>query len=368
MASKLWTKPKRGGLTTYPDLFEDVSLKLQLEFAGWDQKLCNSEWQHRFLSDQYAPVKCNETAMRLGNTGNIHFERCEWRKAMEMYNRAMCFIENDSSAGVSLAKRGFCFANMKMYDAGNVDIDLAMAHKLAPEMVMEVRRNNEIFNERLQPHVAEVPKLSFDCDDHYTAMANVVELKTDADNRPYIAAKVDIDVGKTVLLEESFVSISNRYDRTCCATCLNEIRNFLPCRHCTDAVFCGVNCFQQNRIHQLTCGDKFHRMPTPVQFVIQSILKAISIFPTIEFLMQFVELHINSPSAAAAAAQCKVPLDAKLRDYGLFLKLDTQNSLSMVTAYQAYTTLLTMDLIVQRFKTRSKQRFLMHLVCHHVMV
>ena len=164
------------------------------------------------------------------------------------------------------------------------------------------------------------------------------------------------------------MSVANNYDRVCCATCLNVMRNFIPCSMCVDAVFCSLACYQQNQIHRMSCGEAFHRMPTPAKFVIQSILKAISIFPAIDFLIQFVEVSIASPNFAAAAEKFRIPLDAKLQSYGLFLKQKIQNSLSMEVVYQAYTTLLRMTSIEKRFHTRSKKRFLMHLIGHHTMV
>lgn len=371
MASKLWSRQRRK--TMYSDLLDHVPVELELKFMGWIQQLNGSEWNHRFLHYHFEPIKSESTAFYFGTMGDAYFQQYQWRKAMEMYNQALRFAVNDSSYfGILYAKRGFCFSNMNMYDAGSLDIELAKTQKSAPEylamMAPALQINNDLLKQRLQPHVSHEPKLSFHCDDNYPAMANVLELKYDTNQRPYIAAKVDIDVGKTVLLEESFVAIANSYDKTCCATCLHEIRNFVPCPSCTDSVFCSVDCLQRNHIHQSTCGAEFHRMPTPIQFVIQSILQAISICPTTEFLMHFVETHIMSSSAATAAATFNSPLDAKLRDYGLFLKQNVQNGLSMVVVQQVYTTLLSMGNVLRRFPTMSKQRFLMHLIGHHIMV
>lgn len=369
MASRLWSKPGKQHSTMYPELFDNVSPELQMEFIRWDEQLYHSEWKHQFLHYRNNPIKCELTSTRFGNMGNEYFEQREWRKAMEMYNQAMCFARNDSTYfGVLFAKRGFCFTNMKMYDAGIADIDMALSKQLSSEWVAECRQITEILKEQSKPYEPLMPKLSFGCDTNYPAMANVLELKSDANKRAYIVANVDIDVGKTILLEESFIAITNGHDKTCCATCLNEIRNFIPCFMCTDAVFCSPNCYHKNHIHRMWCGESFHRMPTPVKFVVQSILQAISIFPTIDFLMQFVQVHITSPNAVAAAAKFKVPLDAKMQNYGLFLKQTIQNALPMVTVYQVYTTLLSMASIAGRFNSRTKKRFLMHLVGHHTMV
>lgn len=369
MASRLWLKPDNRHPTTLCDLFDDVSLELQMEFTRWDQQLSNFEWKHRFLHYRNHPIKCELTSARFDNIGNEYFEQREWRKAMEMYNQALCFAESGSSnLGILYAKRGFCFTNMKMYGAGMEDIDMALANNLSPDWVAECRQITEIFQERSKPFEPLIPKLSFECDAQYSAMANVLELKFDGNERAYIVAKADIDVGKTILVEESFVAITNCYDKTCCATCLKEMRNFIPCQKCTDAVFCNTICMQQNHLHQISCGENFHRMPTPIKFVVQSILKAISTFPNTQFFMQFVQVYIGSLNAADAAAKFKMRLNANMQNYGLFLKQKFFNALPMVTVYQAYTTLLSMPLIAKRFNSQSKKRFLMHLVGHHTMI
>lgn len=371
MASRLWTRAERQR-QTYCDLFSNVSPEILKEFADWDRKLGQSEWEHRFHHYRHTAKKCEGTAIRFGNWGNELYEIQEWRKAMELYNQAMCFAENDSEyMGILFAKRGFCFNNMKMYGAGILDMDWALKLKLSPEwieIVTECRQISATMNQQTNALEPLVPALSFPIHADYEAMADVLELKFDVKNRACIVAKVDIDVGKTVLLEESFTSITNCYNKTCCATCLIEIRNFIPCRMCTDAVFCSTECFNRNHLHKSTCGADFHRMPTPVKFVTHSILQAMSIFTTIDSWIHFVQTYIGSPNAAVAAAKFKMPLDAKLKNYGLFLKQKIQNEMPMVTVYQAYTTLLAMPSILKRFNTRTKKQFLMHLVGHHTMV
>lgn len=370
MASLLWTKSDKRRPIIYVDLFDNVSTELQIEFVRWEQKLWNFDWNHRFFHYYSEPTKCQATAKRFGSIGNTYFESREWRIALEMYNQAICFAENDSSyLAVLFAKRGFCFSNLEMYSAGTIDIDIALSRNLPRELVAECRAINEVLKQKSEQRTPNRPQLSFnECDENYPAMANVLELKLDENNRAYIAAKVDIDVGETVLVEQSFAAVTNGYNKICCATCLQEMKNFLPCRTCTDAAFCSVDCFQRNNVHRKSCGEDFHHMPTPIKFVIQSILHAISIFPTVDFLMQFVEVYIKSPNFIAAATIFKTPLDEKMRNYGLFLKLSTQNDLPIVTAFQAYTTLLTMKSISEVFNSEKKKRFLMHLVGHHTFV
>lgn len=293
----------------------------------------------------------------------------DWRRAMEMYNQAVRFAANSSNyMGYLYAKRGLCFGSMKMYAAGIADMSLSIAHNSSPDWSAECDKFIKNYTKQTESFKPLVPTLSFEHHADYAAMTNVLELKFDGENRPYIVAIVDIDVGKTILIEETFVAVTNSFNKTCCATCLSEMRNFFPCSECIDAVFCSFNCYRQNQIHKDTCGQNFHRMPTPVRFVIHSILQAISIFPTADFLMHFVQVYTDSPNAMSAAAKIRMPLDVNMQNYGLFLNQKIQNAVPNATVSQVYNTLLTMEAIPKYFNAPEKLNFLMDLVEHHTMV
>lgn len=365
----LWSKELRKGPAVYVDLFDGVPIGLEMQFIKWEQQLHNTDWKHHFLHMYDDAVKDNSTSNVFIVKGNGYMERQEWRKAMEMYNQALCFAEiGTPEISMLYAKRGFCFSHMKMYDEAIIDMDLALKMDLPVKwlpMLNEAQKNSEKLRTSEIANPWYEPKLSFEADRLFPCIANILEIKQNADTQQSnIVAKEDIDVGKTILVEESFVSISNGYCLAFCFTCLNMAKNFIPCSKCTEAMFCNEECAKRSTVHQISCGEAYHRMPTSIRFVVQSILEANTLFPTIECFMKFVKAYVTVDEDKTDEFSCK----GKLLDYAFFLTQSTKTDLPMVITYQAYKTLMSMELIKTSFNTRTKQRFLMHLVGHHTMV
>lgn len=363
--SILW---KKENSTTYVDIFDKIPRNLLDQFKEWDQR---SDWKHRFLETTSVPIKSNLIASEFNNKGNECYYRGEWRKAIEFYNRGMCFAQTNSAHfNVMRTKRGFCFSNMSMFKEGIDAIDCLLSTKYLPQWRRKLQRERKKWialeretedNNQNQPIV---PQLSFEADDTTPCLANVLEIKEDNESRSYVVAKCDIDVGQVVLVEESFTSVANGYDRAYCFTCLSTGNDLIPCQQCTDVMFCNDDCMKRNKIHELSCGDDYHRMPIEIKFVIQSILEAITLFPSINRLIEFVE----APGAYLPKTTDYMN-EAKIYDYGLFLcLLPSTSTPPTLLVYQAYTTMLKMTAIKRRFNMKFKQRFLMHLICHHAQV
>lgn len=373
MSLELWSK--RSGAYRYESLFENPPESLQIEYDKWNQQLLNSEWNHRFLFMQLDAAKDPSISNEFSVKGNWYFVQNEFRKAMELYNQALRFVEIDSTAQAILyAKRGFCFANKKMYAEAIVDLNLALSTDFPSEWKAIVIETIEISRHmiaiRTKSPTKIVPELYFESDRLFPSMANVLQIKFNGEGRPCgIEAKVDMNWGTTIVVEEAFTSITNDYDRTTCTTCSRVLKNFVPCSGCVDAMFCSDECRDRNNIHKLICGHKCNRMPSDVQFIVQSILMAISLFPTVEQLIQFVDWQIHPHLNHTTPKYLRLNLDDKdLLNYGLFLKLSTRNGLPNLLVYQAFTALMSISSIKNNFNTRSKETFLMHLIGHHTMI
>lgn len=368
--SNLWTKENRKRIKLlYVNLFEDISEDDQLK--QWNHELKNSNWKHRFLDSKKEAKKDELTSKEFNDEGDMLFQAKEWRKAMEFYDRSLCFAPVDSKRmSILFAKRGFCFFNMQMYNDSLIDIEFALGMDHPPEIaakLYEFRDNSIQMISIKSQRLSIVPSLSFEADDEIPCMANVLELKTDMESvipKPYFVAKTDIKIGQIVLSEEAFTSIAVGYDRMYCFTCLATVKSFIPCTHCTDVMFCDDDCKERSIVHKMSCGEAYHRMPSYIKFVVQSILKAIASFATINDLMNFVNAN-NS----------RKPLDSNITttsqasNYALFFSLPrSSQELPLLLIYKVYTTLLAMKFIKTSFNTNQKQRFLMHLVGHHVQV
>lgn len=365
--TNLWSREKRKGNRLYVDLFDGY------DGEEWDSRLQNSTWKHKFLHFQHDAVKSETTAKVFGDQVDGFFRRNQYRQAIEMCNQAMCFTQSQTvQMGILYAKRGFNFFHMEKYMECFTDLLLALDETSFSDESLVLW--NEVFEAykskcmtiiltpRRHIRTPITPELSFDADNTFPCMANVLEIRNDA-VEPYIVAKADIDVGQTVLVEKSFTAIAVGYDRAYCFTCLKTCKNFIPCLTCTDVMFCSKECKESNEIHEIySCGEPFNRMPIHRKFIIQSILEAISMFLTPNDLIKFVE-------ATLSRKDIDMETNDKIRNYGLFIRLKTSSTpVPIQYVYEAYTTLMTISLIQGMFTTQSEQRFLMHLIGHHTQI
>lgn len=327
--------------------------------------------KHRFNGMVYAPVKSDKISTDLRVAGNNKFKVNNWRSAMEYYNRSLLFAVTDSeNLSLTYANRSACFFHMQKYNHCLKDIELAREHNY-PKRLMQKLDEREIecvkyLDEKNgNSEDIEEPKLSFQADEMFPCMANVLEIKTNQRFGRHIVTKCDIDVGQTVLVEEGFITVFNANDRTLCRTCLKHIQNFIPCRGCTDTMFCDESCMERNDVHRIACGSALYRIPGNVQSHAESILVAIGIFKSVEHLMEFVENQLTS-SKTELPRNCSSHAQMQ---YALFLKSDRMihdtDPYQNVLKYVTYTLLMAIPSINEKFNTKKKQRFLLHLIWQH---
>lgn len=315
--TNLWSRENRKGLALYVDLFEDVPNEYEEQFKKWNQRLQHSNWKHTFLDLKNDAFKAQTVADDFERRGNEYFLRKEFHKAMELYNQALCFVLfNSSQMGLLYGKRGFCFFNLNMYAESMADAELALSTNLPLQMVPkleECRANSEQL--MLLPRRAPIiPKLSFDADTTFPCMTNVLEIHQNDGLESYIVAKTDIEIGQIVLMEAAFTSIAVGFDTAVCFTCLKTCRNLIPCMSCTEAMFCNLECMQRNKVHEISCGEAYHRMPSYIKFVIQSILEAIVSFESIDDLIKFVKDSLTQKDI-------EIETNTRILNYGLFFGL-----------------------------------------------
>lgn len=380
MAS-LWTTASEDGSEIFVDFLSnfsesDASIP-HYEFIDWDVQSINTDWQRKFLDIELKSIKHESIADTFEHRGGEQYKQNFWRESMECFNQALCYTETDSiHLNTLFAKRALCFGQMGMYESAIIDADIALTSNLPSQKRSKIQKKKAEWQELLtaqgQSQTHNVPALSFDADNECPSMANVLEIVETDDIGSHIVARTDIDVGQVILVETGFVSVANGYDRAYCVTCLKTLANFFPCPKCTDAMFCNIDCMTANNVHKIWCNEPYNRMPIDIRFVIESILQAITLFPTVDLLMEFVSTiqHLDLESAENAIDYQREP---KLFDYGLFLSLlstpdDQADDLALVLIYKVYQTLISMSSIQLKFDTEVKRRFLMHLVGHHAQV
>lgn len=181
----------------------------------------------------------------------------------------------------------------------------------------------------------------------------------------HIVATEDIEIGKTVLVEEPFFMHFHLNDRTWCLTCLKAMQNFIQCPNCVKAMFCDEKCMKTNKIHEISCG--MEPLDFDIQFVVESILTAFNAFPSVEHLMEFVEQKLATPVLKIPESFSDVQ-----RNYGMLLPHNVsvifEDSKIVSSLFLAYDRILKMPICSAQFNTTKKQRFLIHLLWQHFLI
>lgn len=358
----LWKKESNQPDAPYTDL---LSKHLNEEtFKAWSEELSNKpKWKHCYRDLQLVPNKSNNwSSMLRTELGNKEFKSRLWDSAMEYYNQSLIFAEpGTENVGLAYANRSACFIEMQMYDKCLIDIELAEKENYPEKLREKLQKRKTECISLMQNHESKryynEPKLSFDGNKKFPCLANVLTIKKNDQFGRYIEANRDIDIGRTVLVEERFTSDIVSLDRVFCFTCMKECMNFLPCTQCTDVVFCNDDCMDRNHIHKLSCGALFYRVDPQTRLSVKSVLLAIAAFPNLEALMSFVE---NTLAKGDEIPEATSDLQS---NYGLYLTLyKATMELDMLLIYKVYTSIMDIPSVNILFDSKQKQNFLMHLI------
>lgn len=291
---------------------------------------------------------------------------------MEMYNESLCFAEEGSvniSLAYAYANRAFTFLKLEMYDECFADIELAK-NAGYPEMSKLDQRKAICLKSMKEstdsPNARFEPKLSYDSNEKFPCLANILNIEGSGSDEITIVAKEDIAVGQIIAIEESFTDhLHHRFGWKCCI-CLKQSVNLVPCAKCTVAMFCSDKC-HESFLHKYECGKIMKRGEQMEQM--RGILVAINIFSNADELMDFVEQTV--------ASDCNdVPdnlIDVRSK-YRIFLKLPINSKISKSEffgaqhVYPIYKFILDIPRVGEFFKSLKHHRFLMHLIAHHVQI
>lgn len=351
----LWKKESTVTGVQYVDLFKKLENKKVLAF----------DMKYPFLSSPFR--KNNEQSIELRNRGNEQFYLRNLHKAMDYYNQSLCFAELDSEdVALGFANRSACFFHMQKYREAIVDIELAKSAFPPEHMVAELDHRKQesqhlMAVDRLSDYL---PKLSYEADENFDCVANVLELKHNNEFGRYFTAKCDIPVGKIVLTEQSFIGASKSNGSMSCSNCLQTGMNFIACQKCTAAVFCSIKCMEQNTTHKWECGSLFNSSDHEIRFQAQAVFLAIEAFSNVDHLMKFVQNVLLDPGKSPTS------LHNAASKYHFFFTLSKSLPAAddIFLVYTIYTDLMSIHKIAALFDSQEKQRFLQHLVAHHFLV
>lgn len=359
-SSDLWKKVKNSeGSEQYVDLFEtnpsSGGVDIASEIATYSVvKKDNSISLARILEAKK-------------QFGNRNFE-----SAIELCNSALRYGELGSKSTLNAyIIRSECFFILKMYDKCVKDIDLAIGDEIDEKNLTERRIKCLKLLEKVAEPSSCRATLSFEADNDYPCMANILKIGENERFGLHVVAKQDIAVGQVVVVEESFASTAESGDSTMCATCRRTRMNFIACENCPNAMFCDIDCKNKNLVHIYECGiSSSYKFPDGSQIIFQSVLLALAMFPSFEELMQFVEGVIAEESRTLPKS-----IHDQQSKYRFFLKLHTDAPKTLdLACYEAdkanliYVRILELLSIKKNVLSENQKRFLKHLIVKHVRI
>ena len=315
--------------------------------------------------------KRDEQAAKLRLNGNEKVGKNQWWEAMKLFNNSLC-ESTIGSANISLAyaNRSLCFLKLQMYDKCLADIELATNANYPKQSMSKLEQRWTYSMEQIKKGMQfrkEVPKLDFEEDPQFPGMANVLQFRYDENFGPHLIAKRDIDVGNVVLVEDAFVATPVMSTSTVvCSNCFKVSMNFISCENCTDAMFCSQACAQNDKFHEISCGNSINYSDHLVPYAVRSVLLAINIFPDIDTLIKFVKGVLNE-------SKNETPLTATdlKSKYRMFLRLNFELLKDFEycfdnRSYDLFVELMSQPAVKERIQTKNQERFLMFLSVIHM--
>lgn len=205
-----------------------------------------------------------------------------------------------------------------------------------------------------------VPNLDFQSHPQFTEMADVLQIEENEKYGRHIIANSSIDVGKIVIASKPFARVCiSSAKQPYCLTCQSTENILVPCVVCKEVWFCNEKCEEANQTHWLECNSVFHKIDnSDVKLAIEMSMIAISYFSAnIDQLMNYFEI-------------LRLKLDQNTY-LGLVFNLTMtphDDETPVLRAYRAFKCLMSLRKIKVMFNTKRKQRFLMHMILHNVLV
>lgn len=285
----LWSKESNKNGAMYVDMFALRGKGIMKFYANARSKKENTTCN-----------KSDATSLEKRTGGNEQFKKQNWEFAMGMYNESLSYAEQ-GSANISLAyaNRSACFLHMKKYKECLVDIELARKTgyptHLMPKLDQREAECMKLIESDGKKSDDMALKLSFDPDEQFPCMANVLKIDRDADGKLSLFANEDIDVGQTIVVEKAFTKYLYSKFGLRCSVCLKSNTNLIPCNKCTIAMFCSDEC-RNSTLHEDECGLKFSdktQINGIVMNEVRIMLMVIRMFPNIDDLIKFVEQAVQ---------------------------------------------------------------------------
>lgn len=367
----LWSKERQGQKMVYVDIFNYRNFnKAECEFVMILEFLKVEQMNTSLKNDSMATLYREH-----GN--NLFVQSGDLDEAITKYNKAIFAAEKGTeNLGMSYANRAACFMKLKRYSLCLCDIQFAKMNgypkRLWPKLDERKARCLKLMEENKESQRVEA-KLSFPPDENVPCFAKGIEITRAANDESHIVTKRDLDIGHTVIIEEPYEMVSETpFNYRQCSNCFKPDANLMPCRKCTRVMFCSEECFHEGHVkfHDIECAInyRFILWDASQRLVLRTLLLAVSTFGTVGALKNAIESFNNKKKIdySTPAKRNYFKFFASIREVG---KLPEETELKFRAWALAIECLFTNESrLGSMFCSSNNQRFLGHLILHHIYV
>ncbi|XP_068205929.1 SET and MYND domain-containing protein 4-like isoform X2 [Palaemon carinicauda] len=139
-------------------------------------------------------------------------------------------------------------------------------------------KNFEMEPEPVDMQLPAIPEVTGGRHPKYPSLSRKVDVRSDNQQGRYVVAVEDIEPGDTICAEKPFAAVLLRdMFGTHCQNCFKLLKAPIPCKKCSNVVFCSVECRQDAYFHQTEC---------PIQDLLLGSGMSINCFLAIRLLVQ----------------------------------------------------------------------------------
>lgn len=202
---------------------------------------------------QWMEQKCDKRAEQYRNKGNTLYASNQFLAAIEMYNQSLCYAEHDGNLynlSVGFANRSAVFFKLKMYHECLESIRLAKEHDYPAQLLPKLQKREVNCQEMIQRHKKSEPKnivtdyrpkLAYAANKKVPFIIDALKWQVSEELGRHVITERKLNAGDIIAFEEPYstcIMPGFRYKR--CANCLLERQHLLiPCRSCTQTMFCS---------------------------------------------------------------------------------------------------------------------------------
>ena len=264
-------------------------------------------------------MKCEQTAEKYRNDGNLYFRNKKFREALEAYNQSLCFAGSD---GVSLAygNRSAVYLEVKLFNECLENIKLACDHGFPEEKRQKLfereQKCKKLMKIVVKNHEGDSKKfftLSHAPNSKIPFIVECLQLCESEKFGRYLITNQNLKTGDVIAIEEPFYKfIDAEVIHSRCANCLKSNNlNLIPCTTCTKceksfnfstiftnfsfiaAMYCSNACQAKHykNIHSFECCKK--PLPIVLLVVAKMIFIALSITKSFKKLCKLIKESKN---------------------------------------------------------------------------